>query len=84
MKTKDLIEKLQKLDPTGEIHVCIDNHDIFSVSLNPAYWDGTLQVLLRDPSKEPYYDVKGLRFVVHGNKIFRIRRNYQRRHGCRN
>ena len=48
MKTKDLIAKLQKEDPTGEEHVCVGNVDISFISNEPAYWDGTQQIVIRD------------------------------------
>lgn len=69
MKTKILIEELQKLDPTGEEEVCVGNEDIFFVSREPAYYDGCLQVLKRDPSMKPCYDITGLEYRSSGTKI---------------
>lgn len=44
MKTKDLIRKLQEIDPEGEMEVCVHNQDIHgSIYAEPAYWDGRLQ-----------------------------------------
>lgn len=68
MKTKDLIYKLMILDPTGEQECCIENLDIFTIDLLPAYYDGPLQVLIRDPTC-PYYNVKSAKYVVSGSKI---------------
>ena len=34
MKTNKLIELLQKADPSGDLEVCIDNHDIHFVENN--------------------------------------------------
>lgn len=68
MKTKKLIELLQKEDPTGETECCIGNEDIFYVSVEPAYWDGTLQVLIRDEDNK-YYNVIGAKYIDSGNKI---------------
>lgn len=48
MKTKDLIAKLQEADPSGELHCCIDNGDIEEVNVEPAYWDGALNIVERD------------------------------------
>jgi hypothetical protein len=69
VKTKDLIKELQEADPTGELEVCVNNVDIFTVTPEPAYWDGKLQVLKRDPALKPYYDVVGAKYVTSGCKI---------------
>ncbi len=69
MKSKDLIRFLQEVDPEGETEVCVDNEDIYFVERPEAYWDGRLQVLIRDPDKAPYYNVDGIKFVSRGEKI---------------
>lgn len=69
MKSKELIRLLQEEDPTGEVEVCIDNADIHFISTEPAYWDGTLQVLTRDHSKDPYYNITGGKYVRTGSKV---------------
>ena len=69
MKTKDLIAELQEADPSGELEVCVENVDIFTVTTEPAYWDGRLQVLTRDPAKKPYYDVVGGKYTSKGSKV---------------
>lgn len=69
MKTKELIRRLQEEDPTGEVECCVGNVDIHFVSSEPAYWDGPLQVLVRDPAKAPYYDIVGAKYVKSGSKI---------------
>lgn len=69
MKTKELIRRLQEADPTGELEACVGNADVFFVSTEPAYYDGCLQVLIRDPAKAPYYDVVGARYVSAGSKV---------------
>lgn len=43
MKSKDLIKKLQDLDPTGETEVYVGNCDILYVDLSPSYYDGRAQ-----------------------------------------
>lgn len=68
MKTKRLIELLQKADPEGEAECCVGNQDIFTVYPEPAYWDGRLQVLKRDESN-PYYNVIGAQITGAGTKI---------------
>lgn len=67
MKTKHLIRLLQEADPSGELECCVGNVDILDVSVEPAWYDGTLQVLRRDPAKEPYYNVVGADFIRTGN-----------------
>jgi hypothetical protein len=69
MKTKDLIAELQEADPSGEIEVCVNNVDIFTVTTGPAYYDGRLQVLTRDPAKKPYFDIVGGKYVTSGSKV---------------
>lgn len=69
MKAKELIRLLQEEDPTGETEVSVGNHDIFTVHTEPAYWDGKLQLLIRDESKKPYYDVVGGKYCTKGCKI---------------
>jgi hypothetical protein len=68
MKTKKLIELLNEADPTGEIECCVDNHDIYIVERLPAYWDGRLQVLIRDETS-PWYNVTGAKITSRGDKI---------------
>jgi len=48
MKTKELIRQLQEADPSGELECCIDNNDILFVHVYPAFYDGTLEVLIRN------------------------------------
>lgn len=68
MKTKDLIRRLQEADPSGEIECCVGNVDILFVSHEPAYYDGRMQVLIRD-EKCKYYNVIGAKYVENGYKI---------------
>ena len=53
MKGKELIKQLQEADPTGEIEVCTGNADIWDVTVEPAYYDGALQVIDRDSDNRP-------------------------------
>lgn len=68
MKTKDLITLLKKFDPSGDLECCVDNHDILSVETLPAYYDGSLEVLIRDP-KNKYYNIVGAKIVRTGDKV---------------
>lgn len=69
MKTKELIRQLMEEDPTGEEEVCVGNVDIHFVCSEPAYWDGSLQILQRDSSKSPYYNIVGGKYKRSGVKI---------------
>lgn len=67
MKTKDLIRELQEADPFGEMECCVQNSDIHFVDLEPAYYDGYLQVLKRSDSK--YYNIIGAKYTSQGSKV---------------
>lgn len=69
MKTKELIRRLNELDPTGEIECSVSGHDVFFCESLPAYYDGCYQQLLRDDRKKPYYDIIGVRICGQGEKI---------------
>jgi hypothetical protein len=70
MKSKELIRQLLELDPKGEVEVCVGNHDIWTVDLEPAYYDGRLQVLVRDPELTgKCFDIVGAKYVSKGQKI---------------
>lgn len=66
MKTKDVIARLQKADPSGELECCINNIDISHIDTLPAYYDGYLEVLMRDE----YDRVVGAKYVGSGKKVF--------------
>lgn len=69
MKSKDVIKMIQELDPTGEMDVCVGNTDIFDIVVEPAYYDGCYQRLIRDPEKAPYYDIVGGEYISEGYKM---------------
>ena len=69
MKSKELIRLLLAEDPTGEVEVCVNNADILDVFTAGAYYDGKLQLLIRDPAKVDCYDVVGGKYVTTGSKI---------------
>ncbi len=72
MKSKELIRRLQEIDPTGETEVVVGCSDIYFLQKDPMYYDGLPITLIRDESKRPYWDVIGFRATSKGNKI-RIR-----------
>jgi hypothetical protein len=69
MKTRDLITALQEADPTGEEEVAVGNEDIHFVDVEPAYYDGCLQVLKRDEAKTDCYNIIGGEIRSGGKKI---------------
>ena len=72
MKSKKLIELLQKEDPSGETEVCVysedGNVDILGLESKPGYWDGCYQILERNWDS-PYYNVIGAQYRSDGDKI---------------
>lgn len=68
MKSSELIRQLQMLDPSGEVEVACDNHDIFFAELLTAYWDGDLQLLIRNPELKGY-NITGAKVTQKGYKI---------------
>jgi len=68
VKTRDLIAALQEADPSGDKEVSVGNTDIHFVDVEPAYWDGCLQVLKRDPTNE-YYNMIGAEYRATGKKV---------------
>lgn len=68
MKTHELIKQLQEADPSGELDVCVENIDILFVDLEPAYYDGLQQVLIRDKNK-PHFNIVGAKVKRNGQKV---------------
>jgi hypothetical protein len=68
MKTKEVIRLLQECDPSGEEEVLVGNHSLFDIMMEPAYYDGSAQILIRDETN-PYYNVIGARWTNEGNKV---------------
>jgi len=72
MKTDDLITKLKKLDPKGEMEVSIDGIDISHIEDLPYGYDGWQEVLVRDGNevvaaqilRDGGYRVGGKRLVI--------------------
>lgn len=69
MKTKELIRLLQKVDPSGETECNCNGEDIWTVEGLPGYYDGSYQVLIRDPAQAPFYDITGVKVTREGNKV---------------
>lgn len=75
MKTKELIAKLQEVDPSGELHCCIGNIDIGSIYASVGYWDGCYQVLNYDNKGEiisAEYKSNGYKVVIRTYSIFDV------------
>ena len=69
MKTKELIKQLNDCDPSGELECCVENEDIYYVDVTPAYYNGRLQVLIREPRNENYYNIIGGKYFNEGKKV---------------
>lgn len=69
MKTKELIAMLHAADPEGEHECVVNNVDIYTIDVEPAYWDGCMRILKRDPKAKPYYDIIGMKFTSEGTKV---------------
>lgn len=68
MTTAELIKQLQAADPAGTTEVAIDNLDVHFVECLEAYWDGLLQRVIRDESRQDY-NVVGARVTAKGRKV---------------
>lgn len=68
MKTRDLVAMLERADPTGELQVCVGGHDIHFADAVPGHFDGTYEVLVRDPGRRGY-DIVGAEIRSSGMKI---------------
>jgi hypothetical protein len=72
MKTRKLVELLQKEDPSGEMEICIDTEEGFCDILHiESPYDGyaVYQKMERDWNND-YYNVVGARIRVDGNILF--------------
>lgn len=69
MKSKELIAQLLKIDPSGEIEVIGTHGDILATAKLPWYYDGTVNILLRDKNHTESCDVIGLKQLREGQKI---------------
>ena len=56
---------LQKADPSGEEHVCVENCDISWIDCEPAYYDGSQQILIRNEKGK----IIGGKYHRNGKKI---------------
>jgi len=68
MTTSELIKLLKEADPDGDTPVSVQNFDIMDVEREPAYHDGCLQQLHRDPSIETY-NVISAEYISSGFKV---------------
>jgi hypothetical protein len=49
MKTKELIQRLQEEDPSGECQIILPSGDpLYFIESKPAYWDGPLHYVEKD------------------------------------
>jgi hypothetical protein len=69
MTTSELIEALKKEDPEGTSEVYVNGEAIYFAERLPGYYDGWYPVLIQDHSKDPYYNITGIRYTKVGTKI---------------
>jgi hypothetical protein len=69
VKTKELIAALQKEDPSGELEVVAGSTPIYFVECQPAYYDGYLEMLIRDPNRSHEYNIIGYKVTSKGDKV---------------
>lgn len=69
MKTKELIEALQKADPSGELTVNCGGEPIYFVESLPGYYDGPYSELIIDNTKKPFYCIDGYRVRRDKSKV---------------
>ena len=67
MKTHELIEELQKMDPEGNFDVIINGEPIGIVDRQPAYYDGALQRINYEDGR-----IVSASYVFEGTKIVLI------------
>ena len=68
MTTKELIEALQKEDPSGNLDVTVGKTPIHFVEQIQAYYDGCLEKLVQDKTN-PYYNIVGGIITSRGNHV---------------
>lgn len=82
MKTKDLIEQLQKADPSGEMHVVLPSGCIPSfVMSEPGYWDGSYSYLLYDGDEDNnkwVHSIKGAKNKIVGIETYDFIEEHQK------
>lgn len=69
MTTKDLIKRLQEVDPEGNTEVVVGSDPIYFVEHLPGYYDGAYVTLIQDHGKDPYYNITGAKVTRAGSKV---------------
>lgn len=69
MKTRELIELLQKEDPSGTHEVCIDNQPIWNVIKHPSYYDGRLMRYTPELTQDNFCIPDKIDFISEGTKV---------------
>jgi hypothetical protein len=68
MKTRELIAKLQELDPAGDLDVVVGNEPVYFPERLPAFYDGAKGELVQDPDLIGF-NIKGYKITNQGEKI---------------
>ncbi len=78
MKSSELIKRIQAIDPSGQMDVCIGNVGVTDVYTSPATEHGWYQVVNRPPngSITAKYIGQGRKLVLHTTSISEILRDY--------
>jgi hypothetical protein len=68
LKTREVIAALQKADPTGELEVVADGQPIYVVERLPAYYDGSLHMLVQNKAMQ-CFNIVGYKITNEGEKV---------------
>jgi len=71
MKTRELIERLKAVDPSGNIEVTVGGNDIYFLTKKPCYWNGPVSLIKRDRAREiqKWYSIAGFNITGSGNHV---------------
>jgi len=64
-----LIAALQEADPEGTAEVVVGGSPIYFLERLPGYYDGAYSVLIQDHTKDPYFNIIGMKFTRSGTKL---------------
>jgi hypothetical protein len=68
MTSKDLINYLLELDPSGTLEVSVGKTPIWTVEKLPSYYDGCLKKLVIDTETD-FYNIIGMEIIDKGEHI---------------
>jgi hypothetical protein len=68
MTTSELIAALREADPSGNLPVW-SGGDVLFAEVQPAYYDGCLQLMVREKRADGFHNVTGAKVVSSGQKV---------------